>query len=86
MNNYYMNILKIKVLYNIGFYKFPTSELKENHVWPNQISHKTDNYTGMLEDLWKNAKASWWATERNNVWNQEIILQNKKKNAIRIKI
>lgn len=45
-----MNLLKIKVLYNIEVNKSTTSELKQYHVWSNQISHETDNYTVMLED------------------------------------
>lgn len=53
-----MNILKINVLYNIGFYKFPTSKLKQYHVWPNQILHETDNYTDLCLKI-KSLKKCW---------------------------
>lgn len=67
MNNYYINILKLKVLYHIRFYKFPTSELKQYRVWPNQISHETNNHTEL------GLKIKWL----KKYWN--FIMSNRKK-------
>lgn len=91
MNNYYINILKLEVLYHIGFYKFPTSELKQYHIWPEQISHETNNYKELgLKIKWLKKCWNLKMTNRKKYNPKGMEAENyfleQTKNTIRIKI